>query len=94
MQVQWRTKMKAHLRPHVPSLILENSLVVSSCVPAMKAIKCGQSLDRRIIKPLDPKSGHLKNVEFLWLTIEPWNGDALKEDQEKQAHSTGRVVVK
>lgn len=27
-------------------------------------------------------------------TIEPGYGDAFKEDQEEQGHSTGRVVVK
>lgn len=27
-------------------------------------------------------------------TVEPGYGDALKEDQEQQRHSTGRVVVK
>lgn len=28
------------------------------------------------------------------LTVAPGYGDALKEDQEQQAHATGRVVVK
>lgn len=28
------------------------------------------------------------------LTVKPWDGDALKEDQEEQAHPASGVVVK
>lgn len=28
------------------------------------------------------------------LTVKPGNGDTLKENQEQQAHATGRVIIK
>lgn len=38
--------------------------------------------------------GWINEVGGLELTIKPGNGDTLKENQEQQAHATGRVIIK
>lgn len=38
--------------------------------------------------------GCINQRRRLVLTIKPGNGDTLKENQEQQAHATGRVIIK